>query len=126
MDPKVNLKKVTFYPEVSYYPAGGASVHHFAAPGKVTLARLARKNGRYWMAIVPAEFVEFPREVALKKGSTVTPEWPIAFTRLQCSADAFLADFPCNHIHGCYGDWEQELLHVAGILGIETKIFRSA
>jgi L-fucose isomerase len=123
-DPLVNLKNVTFYPEVSDYPAGGASVHHFAAAGKVTLARLARKNGRYWMAIVPAEFVEFPREVALAKGATCTPEWPIAFTRLESSAEDFLATYPCNHIHGCYGDWERELLHVAALLGIETKVFR--
>jgi len=124
-DPAVNLKKVTFYPEASYYPAGGASVHHFAAPGKVTLARLARKNGKYWMAIVPAKFVKFPRKVALQKGSTVTPEWPIAFARLEVSADEFLASFPCNHIHGCYGQWVQELLHIADILGIEAKVFRS-
>ncbi len=124
-DPAVNLRQVTFYPECSYYPAGGASVHHFAAPGKATLARLARKNGRYWMAIVPCEFVQFPRKTMLKKGATVTPEWPIAFTRLQCSADEFLATFPCNHIHGCYGDWEQELLRVAEILGIEAKVYRS-
>ena len=119
-----NLKHVTFYPESNYYPAGGASVHHFAAPGKVTLARLARKNGRYWLAIVPAEFVEFPREVALQKGATVTPEWPIAFTRLQCPPEEFLATFPCNHIHGCYGDWVNELCHVAALLDIEVKQFR--
>ena len=56
-DPAENLKHVTFYPEASYYPAGGASVHHFAAPGTVTLARLARRDGRYWMAVVPAEIV---------------------------------------------------------------------
>jgi L-fucose isomerase len=124
-DPAVNLKQVTFYPECSYYPAGGASVHHFAAPGKVTMARLARKDGRYWMAIVPCKFVQFPRDVMLKKGSTVTPEWPIAFARLECGADDFLASFPCNHIHGCYGNWEQELVHVAAILGIETKVYRS-
>jgi L-fucose isomerase len=124
-DPAVNLKNVTFYPEVSYYPAGGASVHHFAAPGRVTLARLARKNGRYWMAIVPGEFVEFPREVSLAKGATCTPEWPIAFTRLQCAADDFLAAYPCNHIHGCYGDWEKELLQIAALLGIEVRVFRS-
>jgi len=123
-DPVVNLKNVTFYPEVSYYPAGGASVHHFAAPGRVTLARLARKNGRYWMAIVPGEFVEFPREVSLAKGATCTPEWPIAFTRLQCAADDFLATYPCNHIHGCYGDWEKELLQVAALLGIEARVYR--
>lgn len=124
-DPKVNLREVTFHPECSYYPAGGASVHHFAAAGKVTLARLARKAGRYWMAIVPGEFVRFPRGVMLEKGATVTPEWPIAFTRIACPADAFLAAYPCNHIHGCYGDWERELLHVAGILGIEARVFRS-
>lgn len=124
-DPKVNLKSVSFLPEASYYPAGGGSVHHFAAPGRVTLARLARKSGRYRLSIVPAEFVRFDPDVMKQKGSTVTPEWPIAFTRLACSADHFLANFPCNHIHGCYGDWEQELLHVADILGIEAEVFRA-
>jgi L-fucose isomerase len=124
-DPAVNLKGVTFYPEVSYYPAGGASVHHFAAPGKVTLARLARRDGKYWLSIVPAEFVRFSQERMLQKGSTVTPEWPIAFARLECSADEFLGSFPCNHIHGTYGDWEQEWLTIARLLGIEAKVFRS-
>ena len=62
MDAAQNLKHVTFYPEVSYYPAGGASVHHFAAPGEVTLARPGAKDGRYHLAIVPGEFVEFPRK----------------------------------------------------------------
>lgn len=124
-DPAVNLQHVTFYPEASYYPAGGASVHHFAAPGKVTLARLARKNGRYWMAIVPCRFVHFPREVMLRKGATVTPEWPIAFARLECSAAEFLGNFPCNHIHGTFGDWEQEFLHIAALLGIEARVFRT-
>jgi L-fucose isomerase len=123
-DPRENLKKVTFYPEASYYPAGGASVHHFAAAGQVTLARLARKNGRYWLAVVPAEIVEFPREVALQKGGTVTPEWPIAFTRLRVGPEEFLSTFPCNHIHGCYGDWVRELELVGTLLGIETKVYR--
>ncbi len=100
-------------------------MHHFAAPGRATMARLARKDGRYWMAIVPCQFVHFPRKVMLQKGSTVTPEWPIAFARLECSPDTFLASFPCNHIHGCYGDWEPELLHVAKILGIEARVFRA-
>ena len=122
-DPADNLQQVTFYPEHFYYPAGGASVHHFAAPGEATLARLARKQGRYWLAIVPAEFVGFPREKALEKGSTVTPEWPIAFTHLATSHETFLANYPCNHIHGCYGDWTRELQHLAAILGIEARVF---
>jgi L-fucose isomerase len=77
------------------------------------------------MAIVPCDFLQYPRDVMLRKGSTVTPEWPIAFTKLQCSPDEFLSSFPCNHIHGTYGDWERELLHVAELLGIEAKVFRS-
>lgn len=122
-DPAKNLKHVSFFPEASYYPAGGASVHHFAAPGQVTLARLARKDGRYWLAVVPGEIVQFPRKVMVAKGKTVTPEWPIAFTRLDCPADRFLSQFPCNHIHGCYGDWTAELQHVASLLGIEARVF---
>jgi L-fucose isomerase len=122
-DPAENLKGVSFFPEASYYPAGGASVHHFAAPGRVTLARLARRNGRYWLEIVPAEFVRFPRDVMVRKGATLTPEWPIAFARLECPADVFLSRFPCNHIHGCYGDWTAELLWVADLLGIGARVF---
>jgi len=122
-NPEDNLKNVTFYPEHNYYPAGGASVHHFAAPGEVTLARLARKDGKYRLALVPAEFVEFPREVAMQKGSTITPEWPVAFTRLKVSADRFLSSFPCNHIHGVYGNYVDEWIYAAKLLGIEVEVF---
>jgi L-fucose isomerase len=122
-DPAENLKNVTFYPEASCYPAGGASVHHFAASGKVTLARLARKEGRYRIAILSGEIVRFTQKKMMAMGSTVTPEWPIAFTKLECSAEKFLGKFPCNHIHGCYGDWRNELLHVAELLNIEVIKF---
>jgi L-fucose isomerase len=122
-DPAENLKHVTFYPEVSYYPAGGASVQHFAAPGEITFARFARKKGQYWLAIVPAKLIEFPREVALKKAATTTPEWPHAFARLQVSPEFFLLNYPCNHTHGVCGHWVDELLNVAKILGIEAKVF---
>ena len=57
--PEENLPRVHFWPEIFYFPAGGASVMHFARPGEVTLARLTRRNGRYWLAVVPAEFVLF-------------------------------------------------------------------
>src|SRR5574341_2593160 len=82
-DPEVNLPKVKLLPEIFYFPAGGAAVHHIAAPGEVTLARLTRKNGRYWMAIAPAEFLAFPEEEALVKAQATTGEWPHAFTRLR-------------------------------------------
>mgnify|MGYP005846352123 CR=1 FL=1 len=123
-DPAVNLKKVTFFPEVSYYPAGGASVQHFAAPGPITLARLARKKGQYWLAIVPADFVEFPEAVMRAKAATTTPEWPHAFARLRVSPDEFLASYPCNHTHGICGDHVDELLAVAHILGIDARVYQ--
>lgn len=44
MDPAENLKKVSFLPETDYYPAGGASVHHFAKAGQVTLAPACTKK----------------------------------------------------------------------------------
>ena len=122
-NPEENLKNVTFYPEHHYYPAGGASVHHFAVPGEVTLARLSRKDGKYRLALVPGELVEFPRDVAFKKGSATTPEWPMAFARLKVSADEFLSAFPCNHIHGVYGNYVEEWLTVARLLDIEVKLF---
>lgn len=121
--PEENLKNVTFYPESKDYPASGASVHHFAKAGHMTFARLTRKNGKYRMTIVPAELVEFSREKMLQMGSTVTPAWPIAFARLKVTPDFFLENYPCNHIHGVYGDCVEDLLNVAKLLGIETQIF---
>lgn len=123
LNPKENLKNVDFLPETDYYPAGGASVHHFAKAGKVTLARLARKNGQYYLTIVPAEFVEFDRKKMIELGNTTTPAWPAAFARLKVSADYFIENFPCNHIHGVYGDCIDQLINVAKILDIPVKIF---
>ena len=123
LQPAENLAAVNFYPEIPDYPAGGASVQFFAAPGPMTMARLARKNGQYWLAIVPCTFVTFPQEVMEAKARTTDIEWPHAFARLQASPDEFLATYPCNHIHGICGDWVQELLHVASVLGIEAHVY---
>jgi L-fucose isomerase len=89
----------------------------------MTMARLARKNGRYWLAIVPCDFVEFPRDVMRAKASTTTQEWPHCFARVRVSPEEFLSTYPCNHIHGICGDWVKDLQHVAGILGIESRVY---
>lgn len=122
-EPGVNLPKVRFYPEIIYFPAGGASVAHIAMPGRVTLARLARRQGKYWMAIVPAEFVQFPEDVAWKKAEATTVEWPHAFARFRVPPEVFLATYDSNHIHGVYGDYVQELIWVSRILGIDYQVF---
>lgn len=123
-DPAENLKKVTFYPETKDYPAGGASVQHIAKAGRVTLARLTRKNGKYKMTIVPAEFVEFPHEETVKMCGVTTPEWPVAFTRLLVDADRFIENYPCNHIHGVYGDCTESLITAAYLLDMDYEVYK--
>jgi L-fucose isomerase len=121
--PEDNLPFVHFWPEVFYFPAGGASVMHFARPGEVTLARLTRRNGRYWMAIVPAEFVLFDEETNWKLAKETDMAWPHAFARLRAPAEEFLATYDSNHIHGCYGNWVDELVAVSKILKIDCRIY---
>lgn len=125
-DPVFNLKQVSLMPESKDYPSGGGSVHHFAAPGKVTLARLARKKGKYYLTLVPGEIVQFDQEKMQRLGAMATPQWPVAFTRVEASAETFLKYYPCNHIHGVYGDYIQEWLFVAKILGIDVQILDGA
>jgi L-fucose isomerase len=122
-DPKKNLKNTHFWPELFYFPCGGASVMHFAQPGEVTLGRLTRRNGKYWMAIVPAEFILFDEKKNWKKAEATTKEWPHAFARIKVPVDDFLATYDSNHIHGCYGNWVEELKTVCEILGIESRVY---
>jgi L-fucose/D-arabinose isomerase len=123
LDPAVNLPHVHLYPADIYFPAGGASVMHIAAPGPVTLGRLARRQGRYWLAIVPGEFVEFPPAVAEAKAAATTPVWPHAFARFRVPPDVFLSEYDSNHIHGVYGDYVEDLVWAAKMLGIDARVF---
>ena len=119
-----NLKNVSLLPESKDYPAGGGTVHYFAHPGKITFARLARKLDEYYLTVVPAEIVNFDEKEMQRLGNLSTPQWPVAFTKLSVSADEFLAKYPCNHIHGVYGDWVPEWAKVAEILGIKMQILQ--
>ncbi len=121
-DPQENLRHVELHPEGFYFPAGGASVFHIAAPGDVTLARLSRASGQYRMHIVRGEFVRFDGPTEARIVQEVQPNWPHAFCRLGTSADTFLQSFPTNHIHGVYGDHTAELLSLCAVLGIAPVV----
>lgn len=81
-----NMKNVSFLPESKDYPACGGSVHYYAAAGKVTMARLARKKDKYYLALVPAEIVQYDFE---KSSDSVIWQHPnglwhlLRFRRLQ-------------------------------------------
>lgn len=120
--PEENLPQVELKPQGFYFPAGGASVFHVAAPGEVTLARLTRERGQYRMHIVKGEFVRLDPQDEARRIQLVQDNWPHAFVKLSCSARPFLQEFPSNHIHGVYGDWVPELKEWAGIAGVRIVL----
>lgn len=119
-DPAENMAQVELYPEVFYFPAGGASIHHLAAPGEMTLARLSRRDGRYRLQMTRGAFERYDDETnqALMRQSTL--EWPHAFARIDAPAAAFLERFGANHIHAVPGDVTDELRAVCEIADIEV------
>ncbi len=60
-DPAANLALVHLLPHV-FGRAGGGATQIIAAPGPLTLARLCRKEGRYWLAMLAGEAVAKSRE----------------------------------------------------------------
>lgn len=116
-DTQANLAKISLDPQAFFYRASGATVNFDAAPGKVTGARLGRKNGKYWMNIVPGEFIERPAGAV-----ETTPGWPHAFMKLQVSMEDLFLEHPCNHIHVVAGDCVAALVEICEKLGIGYKI----
>ena len=121
-DPAENLARVHFYPEVFYFPAGGASVHHLAAPGEATFARLTRHDYRYRMHVVRGEFVTYDDQVNESLMRQSTFEWPHAFARLEVGSGEFLSRFGANHIHAVPGNVVAELRAVCTFLGIDFEL----
>ena len=117
-DPAENLAKVNFYPEVFFFPAGGASVQHIAAPGQMTLGRLTRDAGEYRLQLMLGEFENYDESTTRELVNQSTPEWPHAFARLDVPAERFLSQFGANHIHAVPGDRRAELRAAAALLGV--------
>ena len=123
IDPADNMPHVHFMPEIFYFPAGGASVQHLAAPGKATFARLTRKDGKYWMAILRGELVRFDDEANERYMQETTREWPHAFARFETTPEAFLSAYASNHIHAVYGDHAEALAAVCRTLDVMPVVF---
>lgn len=120
-DPAENLARVHLYPEEFYFPAGGATVHHLAAPGDVTLARLSRADSHYRMQVTKGRFEIYGDETneALMRQSTYA--WPHAFTRMDAPAEVFLSRFGANHVHAVPGDITEELAATCRFAGIQLE-----
>jgi L-fucose isomerase len=126
LDPERNMPHVHFHPEVFFFPAGGASVQHLAAPGRATFARLTRKDGRYWMAILPGELIRFDAAANERYMRETTWEWPHAFARFDAAPETVLSSYASNHVHAVYGDRVDELVTVCRALDVTPVIYDAA
>ncbi|MGH2844437.1 MAG: L-fucose/L-arabinose isomerase family protein [Thermoleophilaceae bacterium] len=118
-DPDENLRRVHLYPEDFFFPAGGASVHHLAAPGDFTFARLTRLDGRYRMQVLRGALEAYDDDTndALMRQSTY--HWPHAFARLQAPVEEILSRYGSNHIHAVPGDRVDELRILCRLLEVD-------
>ena len=80
---------------------------------------LMRRNGQYWMAIMPGEFVQSSREQCQE----FTPEWPACFARLKVAPEELISSYGSNHTHGVLGNWTTELVQICDLLGIESRVY---
>ena len=122
-DFKENLAKVTLYPALDLYPGGGCHVNLQTKPGQATIARLCRrkteKGERYYMTIIPCEFVELPKE----REKLTTMEWPHVFAKLPFDHNIFLERFGANHCHAVYGDHVEELKTICRMLDVDVEMY---
>lgn len=98
---------------------GGGALPAVVAPQQVTLARLCRKNGHYWMAIVSGNTIHSNGA----HNQMTTPAFPKAFVRSSAGTD-FLNDFGSNHIHLVSGDYTQDLVAFCTLTGIDYKLWK--
>jgi L-fucose isomerase len=117
-DPAENLARVSLVPSISKYAGGGAHVRFVFKGGDLTLARLTRSPEGYQLVIARAESVEFP----LPDVKGTTDRWPHAFVRLDVPPKKLIHTLQANHLHGVAGDYQEELLTFARLLGIKTVV----
>lgn len=120
-NPADNMQKVELRP--ANRPAGGAITYFTTAPGPLTLARLYRKNGEYFMAIIAGKTVDISQEeydhFVQARGSH---QLPTAFIKMDVDLEKFIGEFGSNHILGVAGTYLTELEHVCHMLNI-TPVF---
>ena len=121
-----NLSHVHLYPEEFFFPAGGAAVHHLAAGGDFTFARLTRLGGRYRMQAMRGAFERYDKETNEELMGQSTYAWPHAFARMDADADEILSRYGSNHIHAIPGDHVEELKIVCRLLDVDYDGFGSA
>jgi len=101
---------------------GGATTYFRAAAGPVTLARLARKDGRYHLLVAPGEIVTpAPETTDLFDRARSRLPLPTAFVRLRGDPEELVQQLSANHISGVAGDVTETLTYVAQLCDIPIQ-----
>jgi L-fucose isomerase len=125
-DPAENMRHVHLYPEGFYFRAGGASIHHVAAPGDFTFARLTRLHGRYRLQALTGKLERYDEKTNDELMRQTTYEWPHAFARFDATADEVLSRYGSNHIHAIPGDRIADLRRICELLDVDYDGFGTA
>jgi len=109
---------------LSYQPrleckASGVCTGLVVKPGRITLARLSRVQGRHVMHIATGEAFEGEPGWLEECGY---PMWPHAFLHLDGDLDRFVQNLRSEYIHMAYGDLQADLLETCDLLGIEPLV----
>jgi L-fucose isomerase-like protein len=103
--------------------ADGICVGLVCKPGLVTLARLMRIKGKYFMHIALGESYVPPKSKLQKElNECGFPYWPHAFIKLKGDVDLFIQNQRSEYISMCYGDLKEELLDLCYLLDIEPIV----
>ncbi len=116
---RTNLKDVHIIPNAFGKAGGGATQFVAGDRDIVTLARLCRKNGKYWMAILKGSIINKPRE-ELKK---TTWSFPHAFIKTDFDREKFFETYGSNHIHLGVGDLTGKLAEFCTMQSIDYLIY---
>jgi L-fucose isomerase len=112
------LSSIQIEPHV-FGKGGGGALPALLTPKTVTMARLCRRDGQYWMAILAGQ-VETAEAGQLEM---VTPAFPKAVVRSPAGME-FLKEFGSNHLHLVEGEIVDELETFCELAGIAYKTWK--
>lgn len=114
LDPTVALPKVRICGNC--HGASGGAVGYFGKPGPMTLARLIRIQGRYWIQLGRGQAQRVGREAQskIKFGEM----WPLHAIKMDCDLELFFEIVGANHFSAMPGDYVEEVICAAREAGI--------
>jgi len=115
---ELNARSIRLVPHV-FGAAGGASLQFAFGCGEVTLARLCRRAGSYWMGIVPGVIPERTQTTTCQVGGP----FPQALVEAALDRDDFIGSFGSNHMHVAPGNLVQELKVFCEMVDIGYRVY---